>query len=165
MPGYEVATEDLLAAQQQLGVQTQTLAEAQVQVPAASTEMITQITDGSTQTQGQIEAVLAELANVVTTADQTAQQAQWTGPDSEQFRGVNADLMNVIIQTNQQLSDAFNEHLAATRRLDAELDAANAEFAQAAQASAESTQALADATGAEAEAYEQAFAGGFTGGN
>ena len=165
MPGYEVATEDLVAAQQQLGVQTQTLSEAQTQVPAASNEMITQITDGSTQTQNQIEAMLSELANVVTTADQTAQQAQWTGPDSEQFRAANADLMNVIIQTNHRLSDAFNEHLAATQRLDSELDAANAEFAQAAQASAESTQALGDATGAEAESYEQAFAGGFAGGN
>jgi hypothetical protein len=165
MPGYEVATEDLIAAQQQLGVQTQTLGEAQAQVPAASNEMITQITGGSTQRQSQIEAVLADLANVVTTADQTAQQAQWTGPDSEQFRGVNADLMNVIIQTNQRLSDAFAEHLAATQRLDTELDAANAEFAQAAQASAESTQALATATGAEAERYEQVFAGGFAAGN
>src|SRR5690242_13872463 len=104
MPGYEVATEDLIAAQQQLVVQAQTLTEAQAQVPAASTEMITQITDGSTQTQGQIEGELAELANLVTTADQTAQQAQWTGPDSEQFRAVNADLMAVIIQTNQRLS-------------------------------------------------------------
>ena len=165
MPGYEVATEDLIAAQQQLGVQTQTLGDAQVQVPAVSTEMITQITDGSTQTQSQIEAVLAELANVVTNANQTAEQAQWTGPDSQQFRGINADLMNVIIQTNQRLSEAFTEHLTATQRLDTELDAANADFAQAAQASGESTQSLGDATGAEAEAYEQAFAGGFSGGS
>jgi type I site-specific restriction endonuclease len=164
MPGYEVATEDLIAAQQQLGVQTQTLGEAQAQVPAASNEMIQQITESSTQTQSQIEAVLADLSSVVTTADQTAQSAQWTGPDSEQFRAVNADLMNVIIQTNQRLSDAFTEHLAATHRLDTELEAANAEFAQAAQASADSTQALAEATGAEAESYEQAFAGGFTAG-
>ena len=164
MPGYEVATEDLIAAQQQLGVQTQTLGEAQAQVPAASNEMIQQITDGSTQTQSQIEAVLAQLAGVVTTADQTAQQAQWTGPDSEQFRAANADLMNAITQTNQRLSDTFTQHLAATQRLHTELDAANAEFAQAAQASADSTQALADATGAEAESYEQAFAGGFTAG-
>jgi hypothetical protein len=165
MPAYEVATEDLIAAQQQLGVQSQTLGEAQAQVPAASDQMIQQITDGSTQTQNRIEAVLADLAGAVTAADQTAQQAQWTGPDSEQFRTINADLMNAIVQTNQRLSDAFTQHLAATQRLDTELDAANAEFARAAQASAESTQALASATGAEAQTYEQAFAGGFTGGN
>lgn len=162
MAAYEVATEDLVAAQDQLGVQIETLGTTQTGVATASETMVTTIVDSSRTTQTQIDGLLTELAALVSASDATATAAEWTGPDSEQFRQANAELLTVINTTNAKLTDAIAQHLAATDQLDQQLDAANADFAQATQASTEATTNLQSALQTETQSYEEAFAGSFT---
>ena len=162
MAAYEVATEDLVAAQDQLGVQIETLGTTQIGVTTASETMVTTIVDSSRTTQTQIDGLLTELAALVSASDATATAAEWTGPDSEQFRQANAELLTVINTTNARLTDAITQHLAATDQLDQQLDAANAEFAQATQAAGEATTNLQSALQTETQSYEEAFAGSFT---
>lgn len=161
MASYEVATEDLVASQDQLGVQIDTLGTTQTGVPAASDQMVQAIVSASTATQAQIDGLLTELAGLVSRTDAAATAAQWTGPDSEQFRQANADLLTVINTTNTRLTEAIAQHLTTTMQLDQQLDAANADFTQATQASLESTTALRAALQTETQSYEEAFAGSF----
>ena len=161
MAAYEVLTEDLVAAQDQLGVQIDTLGTTRTGVTTASEQMVTTIVDGSTTTQAQIDGLLAELAALVSATDATANAAEWTGPDSEQFRQANAELLTVIASTNTRLTDAITAHLAATAQLDTTLDAALADFGQAIQTSTESTTALLAALQTETVSYDEAFAGSF----
>ena len=161
MASYEVVTEDLVASQDQLGVQIDTLGTTQTGVPAASDQMVQAIIDASTATQAQVDGLLTELATLVSQSDAAATAAEWTGPDSEQFRQANTELLTVINTTNTKLTDAIAQHLTATTQLDQQLDAANADFAQATQASLESTTALRAALQSETQSYDEAFAGSF----
>lgn len=161
MASYEVLTEDLVASQDQLSVQIDSLGSTRTGVSTASDQMVQAIVDASRASQAQIDALLSELATLVSQSDAAATAAEWTGPDSEQFRQANADLLTVINATNIRLTDAITQHLTATVQLDQQLDAANADFAQATQASLESTTALRAALQTEAQSYEEAFAGSF----
>ena len=68
----------------------------------------------------------------------------------------------MINTTNARLADAIAQHLAATDQLDQQLDAANADFAQATQTSTEATTNLQSALQTETQSYDEAFAGSFT---
>lgn len=161
MATYEVLTEDLIGAQDQLGVQIDTLGTTQTGVSTASDLMVQTIIDATNTTQTQIDGLLAELATLVAQSDAAATAAQWTGPDSEQFRQANTELLTVINTTNVRLTEAIAQHLAATLQLDQQVDAATATFTQATQVSTESTTALQSALQAETQSYDEAFAGSF----
>jgi len=161
MAAYEVLTEDLVAAQDQLGVQIDTIGTTQTGVSTASDQMTQAIVGATNATQAQLDTLLADLAALLSQSDAAATSADWTGPDSEQFRQANADLLAVITTTNAKLTDAIGQHLAATTQLDQQLDAATADFTQASQASADSTTALRAALATETQSYDEAFAGSF----
>jgi len=159
---YEVMTEDLVAALDQLGVQIETLGSIQTGVSAASDQLVQAIIAAAQATQAQVDVLLGDLAALIASTDQTAAAADWTGPDSEQFRAANADLLGVITSTNDRLTDSIGQHLAATAQLSGQLDAATAEFTQATQTSTESTTSLRAALQAEVASYDEAFAGSFS---
>ena len=161
MAAYEVLTEDLVAAGDQLGVQIDTLATTQTQVTGATTQMVATIADTATATQTQVDTLLTELATLVAATDGLATSAQWTGPDSEQFRQANTELLAVIGATNTRLTDAVAQHQTAIAQLDQQLTGAVDEFGRATQASTESTTALRAALQAETQSYAAAFAGAF----
>lgn len=159
---YEVMTEDLVAALDQLGVQIDTLSSTQTGVSTASDQLVQAIIAAAQTTEAQVDALLSDLAALITSTDQTATAADWTGPDSEQFRAANADLLAVITTTNARLTDAIGQHLTMTAHLSEQLDAATADFAQATQTSTESTTALRAALQAEVTSYDEAFNGSFS---
>ena len=165
MATYEVLTEDLVTAQDQLGVQIDTIGTTQTGVSTASNQMTQSIVDATNATQAQLDTLLGDLANLLQASDAAATSADWTGPDSEQFRQANADLLTVINTTNAKLTDALAQHRATTAQLDQQLDQATADFTQASQISADSTTALRAALATETQSYDEAFNGsfGFTG--
>ena len=159
---YEVMTEDLVAALDQLGVQIDTLGSTQTGVSTATDQLVQAIIAAAQTTQAQVDALLSDLAALIASTDQTATAADWTGPDSEQFRAANADLLTVITTTNAKLTDAIGQHLSATAQLSGQLDAATAEFAQATQTSSESTTSLRAALQTEVTSYDESFKGSFS---
>jgi ABC-type transporter Mla subunit MlaD len=166
MAGYNVATEDLDAVQQQLDVQLNDLATSLSEVDAAGTQMQQQIMSSLDTAVHQVTAGHQELAALLTASQSTADAAHWTGPDSEQFRAGTAELLQTIRTVSERMLDALEQHRAATTALHSELEQAEADFAQAAGSSQESTGRLRDAVRAENESYEAAFNGsfGFAGG-
>jgi hypothetical protein len=162
MASYEVMTEDLVAALDQLGVQTDTLGSTQTGVSTATDQLVQTIIAAAQTTQAQVDALLGDLAALIAQTDQTATAADWTGPDSEQFRAANADLLAVITSTDAKLTDAIGQHLSATVQLSDQLHAATADFTQATQTATESTTALRTALQTEVASYDEAFAGSFS---
>lgn len=166
MAGYNVATEDLDAVQQQLEVQLNDLTTSLSEVDAAGTQMQEQILSSLDTAVTQVTAGHDELATLLTTSQSTADAAHWTGPDSELFRTGTAELLQTIQTVSARMLDAMAQHRAATTALHTELEQAEADFAQAVGASQESTTSLRDAVRTENQTYEDAFNGsfGFAGG-
>lgn len=161
MPTYEVVTEDLDAVQQQLGHQVQGLDQTQAETTQAVDGLITRTDAAATQGEAQITGTLGDLAQTVSTSDQIASAAHWTGPDSDRFRQGNADLTQAINQTGQRMTDAIAGFRSRTAQTDAELQGLTAEFANAVTKCRELTAGLQSAVQIEAQSYEEAFNGSF----
>jgi predicted nucleic acid-binding Zn-ribbon protein len=161
MPLYEVVTEDLDAVQQQLGRQGEGLDQTQAETTQSVTTLITETDTAATQGETQITQSLGDLAQVVATSDQVAQAANWTGADSDRMRQSNADLTQVIDQTNQRMTAAIADFKSRTAQIDADLQALTDEFTTAITQQRELTTQLQSAVQIEMQSYEEAFNGSF----
>lgn len=161
MPLYLVVMEDLVQIQAVLGNQAQGLADAQSQAQQGIGGL-NDLTTQSLQT-GRTTVVeqLQRLAETVTTSNQLAEAAHWTGPDADRFRQSNADLLQAIQQTSQRFDDAVTQYETQMQQLMALLEQIMVEFTTATQRSAESTDGIRAAVGIEATSYEEAFNGSF----
>ncbi len=163
MAAYEVQTDDLIGVGEQLGRQAGVTATTRIGVDAATTSMITVLDTGASTAEATVGGLLADLAVIVSVADAAAGGADWLGADAEVFRSANAELVTVIGRSQTGLEQAFVAHRTATGELGRTLQATLTEFVAASSRSEDLAAQLAAAVGSEVEAYEAAFAGGFSG--
>lgn len=161
MSTFEVSTEDLAAAGQRLGAQAQLLGTVLAQVTAACSEVERTILSSLEATQISVQRAHDEVLGTLATTRASADEAQWTGPDADQFRADTVTLTELVAAVSTRMRENFAEHRTAAQQLQSDLEARQAVFVQGITRDQESTADLQRATQTEQESYQRTFAGGF----